>query len=147
MRIALTTESSGTFILTTRLKRFISVSVCEPLLNSLPEGRLFVVGNPAEPSGLFGGYPYCYTVWRGDVFPDGPREPGDWLVSSIRGTARVADGPYQVRAGSKYQPVHRSLVRRKRCKAHSAPTPSHRSARHEVWQPYQRHECLYPSSW
>ncbi|TEB36598.1 hypothetical protein FA13DRAFT_1658324 [Coprinellus micaceus] len=45
-----------------------------------PAEKVYKLGNPAKPSGLFGGYPYCYTVWRGDVFPDGPREPGDWFV-------------------------------------------------------------------
>ncbi|KAJ3533776.1 hypothetical protein NMY22_g7195 [Coprinellus aureogranulatus] len=50
-----------------------------------PAEKVYRLGNPANATGLFGGYPYCYTVWRGDAFPDGAKQAGDWFVQDPNG--------------------------------------------------------------
>jgi len=51
---------------------------------------LFSVGNPSNPQGIFGGYPYCYTVWEPSNFRDTTFQPGDWFVQAPNSTMNDA---------------------------------------------------------
>jgi hypothetical protein len=39
---------------------------------------LITVGDPTRPTGIFGGYPYCYTVWEAGDFDDRTMNTGWW---------------------------------------------------------------------
>ncbi|KAG2006962.1 cellobiose dehydrogenase [Coprinopsis cinerea AmutBmut pab1-1] len=47
-----------------------------------PAEKVYNLGSPTEPAGIFGGYPICYTVWEEKDFRDGDtrKKPGDWFV-------------------------------------------------------------------
>ncbi|KAJ2924136.1 hypothetical protein H1R20_g12958, partial [Candolleomyces eurysporus] len=51
-----------------------------------PAEKVYKLGDPTKPTGLFGGYPYCYTVWEGEDFDDTDMRPGDWFVQAPNST-------------------------------------------------------------
>lgn len=54
-------------------------------LDHLSEILTNVVGDPASPKRLFGGYPYCYTVWQATDFTDKQFSVGDWFTQDNSG--------------------------------------------------------------
>lgn len=54
--------------------------------NNNPAEKVYRLGDPRNPTGLFGGYPYCYTVWEGEAFTDASKVPGDWFVQAPNAT-------------------------------------------------------------
>lgn len=47
-----------------------------------PAEKVYRLGPVTEPTGLFGGYPVCLSVWEAGDFKDGDvsKKPGDWFV-------------------------------------------------------------------
>lgn len=54
--------------------------------NDNPAEKVYRLGDPRNPSGLFGGYPYCFTVWEGGDFTDSVKVPGDWFTQAPNAT-------------------------------------------------------------
>ncbi|TFK28294.1 hypothetical protein FA15DRAFT_701183 [Coprinopsis marcescibilis] len=54
--------------------------------NNNPAEKVYKLGNPTSPNtSLFGGYPYCFTVWEQADFTDKAMQPGDWFVQDTTG--------------------------------------------------------------
>lgn len=51
-----------------------------------PAEKVYRLGDPASPKRLFGGYPYCYTVWQATDFTDKQFSVGDWFTQDNSGT-------------------------------------------------------------
>ncbi|CAA7262731.1 unnamed protein product [Cyclocybe aegerita] len=51
-----------------------------------PAEKVYRLGDPTNPTNLFGGYPYCYTVWEAEDFTDRTFAPGDWFVQDSNDT-------------------------------------------------------------
>jgi len=83
-----------------------------------------------QPQGVFGGYPYCFTVW--DETPFVNEQPGSWQV--IRTSMLGSDLIWlQVLADLQYH-SQRGLVRCQRPQTNSYPRTAYRPTRYEVWQ-------------
>jgi len=50
-----------------------------------PAENLFNMGDPTNPTGFFGGYPYCATVWKPKSFLENFKQ-GDWFVQQPNST-------------------------------------------------------------
>ncbi|TFK32758.1 hypothetical protein BDQ12DRAFT_701066 [Crucibulum laeve] len=50
--------------------------------NDNPAEKVYKLGNPTSPTALFGGYPYCFTVWEPSNFVDKQFTAGDWFVQA-----------------------------------------------------------------
>ena len=51
---------------------------------------LQLVGDPSNPQSVFGGYPYCFSVWEPSNFVDTTFQPGDWFVQAPNSTMNDA---------------------------------------------------------
>ncbi|EAU83830.2 hypothetical protein CC1G_09499 [Coprinopsis cinerea okayama7 len=59
--------------------------------NNNPAEKVYRLGNPTSPNeNLFGGYPYCYTVWEETDIIDKSVRPGDWFVQDT-GNSQYTD--------------------------------------------------------
>ncbi|TFK75515.1 hypothetical protein BDN72DRAFT_831768 [Pluteus cervinus] len=54
--------------------------------NDNPAELLYNLGDPANPSGNFHGYPYCFKVWEPRNFTDKTFQVGDWFVQAPNNT-------------------------------------------------------------
>ena len=48
------------------------------------------MGDPSNPQSIFGGYPYCFTVWDPPSFTDKTFQVGDWFVQAPNTTMNDA---------------------------------------------------------
>ncbi|TFK28282.1 hypothetical protein FA15DRAFT_753613 [Coprinopsis marcescibilis] len=53
--------------------------------NNNPAEKVYFLGDPANPRGIFGGYPECYTVWEPRDFTDSTKRAGDWFTQNNSG--------------------------------------------------------------
>ncbi|KAJ3500222.1 hypothetical protein NLJ89_g9889 [Agrocybe chaxingu] len=54
--------------------------------NDNPAEKVYRLGNPSAPTGFWGGYPYCFTVWEPNSFIDKTFQVGDWFVQAPNAT-------------------------------------------------------------
>ncbi|KAJ2916211.1 hypothetical protein MD484_g4181, partial [Candolleomyces efflorescens] len=50
-----------------------------------PAEKVYNLGDPENPQAIFGGYPYCFTVWEPSDFTDKRFNVGDWFVQNPNG--------------------------------------------------------------
>ncbi|KAF9057253.1 hypothetical protein BJ165DRAFT_1333787, partial [Panaeolus papilionaceus] len=54
--------------------------------NDNPAEKVYRLGSPNSPANLFGGYPYCFSVWLPSSFVDKTFTAGDWFVQAPNST-------------------------------------------------------------
>ncbi|KAJ3506709.1 hypothetical protein NLJ89_g6719 [Agrocybe chaxingu] len=59
--------------------------------NDNPAEKVNRLGDPANPTQFFGGYPYCYTVWEPRDFVETNFSVGDWFVQEPNATTGITD--------------------------------------------------------
>ncbi|KAF9534305.1 hypothetical protein CPB83DRAFT_879539 [Crepidotus variabilis] len=52
-----------------------------------PAENILSIGHPKSPSGINGGYPYCFVVGEPSNFVDKSFQPGDWFVQAPNSTS------------------------------------------------------------
>jgi len=89
MPTELSMDSNATCTTTTPQRRCTDV---RPFVGILVSRCLHfhLVGDPSNPQTVFGGYPYCFTVWEPSNFVDTTFQPGDWFVQAPNSTMNDA---------------------------------------------------------